>query len=64
MTGGTAPSPAVAVGKAWDRLLLQKVQRAHGEKHGKLMNQLRQLFDGLAEELSAHQKIEVKTRTR
>jgi regulator of cell morphogenesis and NO signaling len=34
--------------------LLQKVQRAHDEKHGELLNQLRQLFDGLAEELSAH----------
>ncbi len=34
--------------------LLQKVQRAHGEKHGEQLDGLRKLFDGLAEELSAH----------
>jgi len=34
--------------------LLQKVQRAHGEKHGELLSQLRQLVDGLDAELSDH----------
>jgi regulator of cell morphogenesis and NO signaling len=34
--------------------LLQKVQRAHGEKHGEQLDQLRRLFDGLDAELSAH----------
>lgn len=34
--------------------LLRKVQRAHGEKHGEMLSQLRQLFDGLDDELSEH----------
>lgn len=34
--------------------LMQKVQRAHGEKHGELLSQLRKLFDGLEAELSEH----------
>jgi regulator of cell morphogenesis and NO signaling len=34
--------------------LLQKVQRAHGEKHSELLSQLRRLFDGFEAELSEH----------
>lgn len=34
--------------------LLKKVQRAHGDRHGELLNRLRELFDGLDAELSEH----------
>ncbi len=34
--------------------LLRKVQHAHGDKHGEQLDELRQLFDGLDAEISAH----------
>jgi regulator of cell morphogenesis and NO signaling len=34
--------------------LLQKVQRAHGEKHGPLLDRLRSVFNGLRAELTEH----------
>lgn len=34
--------------------LLQKVQRAHGEKHGPLLERLRSVFNGLSAELTEH----------